>query len=304
MIFLAHGGTLHVDMSGFLRAWDFDPLIIIPLLLSVTFYAIGWARLRLGGHHQLATRWRLTSYMAGQVVLAISLLSGVDIYQSSLFFMHMIQHLLIMMIAPPLLWWGSPLPIVLWGMPRDLRFLAGSLLGKRALFRRFLETVATPGKSVLIYVSTIWLWHDPSAYNGALRNNTIHYAEHLCFFLGAMLFSWHITGARPRLFGRLSYARRMGLVVLALIANQILAVGITLSESVIYDYYLTVPRINDITAYNDQVLGGVIMWVPGGMMYVLTLVFLFSRLIVDGKPPLRVKTAPPQLAPGVEGSGA
>ena len=274
--FLAHeqSATSELTLSKFLLTWEWDIFVIPVLFLTSSLYVLGWWRLRKGGHTQLAHGWRLAAYLGGQFSLVVALLSGVDIYQSSLFFFHMIQHEILIMVAPVLLLLGNPLPVMLWGMPRAGRRFFARLLGRRAAFRSYLARMSSPGTAWLIFTATIWLWHDPGAYQAAIHHDLIHYAEHITFFLAAMLFWWHITAAAPRVHRRLGLGKRIGLIILALVPNQILSVGIAMSENLLYDHYDTVPRVMALAPLDDQVLGGVIMWIPGGMMYVAAIIVL------------------------------
>jgi putative membrane protein len=108
-----------------LFTWELNISIISVLLITSGFYLNGWWNLRQRGHQTLATKWHLSAYMSGQFVLAVALLSFIDWLQSSLFIMHMIQHLSLTMIAAPLLWLGNPFTISLWGLPRYWRLTLG-----------------------------------------------------------------------------------------------------------------------------------------------------------------------------------
>src|SRR5687767_9994579 len=122
-----------------LTSWDFRPDVLLLLLLSGGLYLTGWLRLRRRGRHQIATYPRLASYFVGLIILAIALMSAIDILGGFLFFMHMIQHLLVLSIVPVLLWLGEPFPIILWALPRSWQKQIGRLLfARRAPFRHLL----------------------------------------------------------------------------------------------------------------------------------------------------------------------
>lgn len=266
---------MNPTLTDLLFTWSLNKSVISVLLITSGFYLRGWWKLHQAGHHTLATKWRLRAYIGAQVALAFALLSFIDWLQSSLFLMHMIQHLLLTMIAAPLLWLANPFPIALWGLPRYWRLTLGRLLSRKSRFRKVLSAITPMGTSWMIFTATFWLWHDPAAYQAALRNELIHDFEHLTFFLTAMLFWWHIIAAAPHIHKRYSYGARIGLVLLTIIPNEVLAVFISLSETVVYPYYETVPRVWGIDVMTDQAIGGVIMWIPGGMMYALTAILLF-----------------------------
>lgn len=266
-------------LKTLLLTWEWRPEVILVLATLGVIYAPGWGRLRRWGHRRLANGWRLAAYLGGLAALALALLSAIDALQPLLFSIHMVQHELLMMVAPPLLWLANPFPIVLWGVPTGLRRTVGRLLTREAPFRRGLRRLTAPWVAWALYVATIWLWHSPTAYDAALRYELIHDVEHLSFFWTAFLFWWHVIGAAPRIHGRLGYGLRMGYVLAALAQNEILAVAIALASSPWYTYYTTVPRLWGLSALDDQRLGGAIMWIPGGMMYALTAVILLARLL-------------------------
>lgn len=257
--------------------WSWSPEVLLVLLLLASVYTAGWWRLRCQGHRRLASGWRLAAHAGGVGVLALALVSPVDTLGDYLFSAHMVQHELLMMVAPPLLLLGNPFPVALWGMPRGLRWAIGRLMDRRGRFRQWLRHVSAPGMAWLLYVSTLWLWHTPAAYDAALRYEFVHTLEHISFFATALLFWWHVIGTPPHVHGKLGYGRRVGYVLAALAQNEVLAVGISLAREPLYLYYTTVPRIWGLSVLEDQMLGGTIMWIPGGMMYALVAIILIAR---------------------------
>ncbi len=273
-----HGGD-GARQVGLLLRWDWRPEVLLVLLLLGTTYTLGWWRLRRRGHRPLANGWHLTAYLSGLGVLALALLSPIDALGDLLFSMHMVQHELLMMVAAPLLLLGAPFPIALWGLPVSLRHTIGRLLARHAPFRRVLRRLSAPWVAWVLYVGVLWLWHAPAAYDAALRNEFIHDVEHISFFVTALLFWWHVIGAAPRIHGEMGYGMRIGYVLAALAQNEILSVGISLSRQPLYPYYTAVPRLWGLSVLEDQMLGGAIMWIPGGMMYALTAILLIARLL-------------------------
>lgn len=281
--------------EAILRSWDWRIEVIIVLALAGIFYLRGWWRLRrrTRGHERyqgyrrnpwrLTAVWRPISYLAGLLLIALALLSPVDVLSQQLFFMHMIQHLFLMMLAPPLILIASPLPFMLWGLPDRWRLGVGGLIG-RALHRdsrsrRFLRTATNPGLVWLIWVIVLVGWHDPTLYNLALEVEWVHDLEHITFFLASMLLYWHITGAGPRIHKQFGLMGRVALTVAAIPANMLLGVALALATSVIYAHYLNVPRIWGIDALTDQQISGFIMWVPGSMMHIVAALILVYRIL-------------------------
>lgn len=218
--------------------------------------------------------------MSGLAILTISLISPIDLLGSQLFFMHMIQHMLMMMVAAPLMWLGEPFPIGLWGFPVKLRQLIGKGFARESSFRHLLVSATGPGIAWFAFICVFVGWHDPNAYNMAQGHGWVHNTEHISFFVGSLLFWWHIIGAGPRLHGRVSVWARLAMLIGMIPVNMIAGIVIATASEVIYTYYNTVPHIWGFTALEDQSIGGVLMWVNGSEMVVWAVVFLlagFSR---------------------------
>ena len=262
-----------------LSLWEFWPQIILALVVLGAIYGLGWQRLRQRGFRRLANGWRLAAFLSGLVTLGLAMLSAVWVLQVCLFSLHMLQHLLITTVGPILLLVADPFPFLMWGLPPNTRRALAALIVPKSPLRRLLRQLTTPWMAWGLYVATLWIWHTPSAYDAALRYELLHILEHLSFFLTGLLFWWHVTGAAPRLHGRLSYGFRMAYVLAALAQNEALGVGISFYRRPLYSFYTTVPRLWGISVLDDQMLGGAIMWVPGGMMYALAAIVLLARLL-------------------------
>ncbi|MCB9423320.1 MAG: cytochrome c oxidase assembly protein [Ardenticatenaceae bacterium] len=287
-------------LKAALSSWDWRPSVIFTLLSAGMLFITGWRRLRrrtskvqhAGDGWQVAAVWRPISYLAGLVFIGLALMSPLDVLSSQLFSMHMIQHLLLIMIAPPLLLIANPMPIMLWGLPRKWRLKIGRglarLLNGKSIFRQYLRKATTPGVVWMIWLVAIIGWHDPNAYNAALRSNFVHDIEHLTFFFGGMLFWWHVTGAGPRIHKQFGLIGRTAFALSAVPPNMLTGAVIAFAQEPIYTYYTNVPRLMGLSVMEDQQLSGVIMWVPGSMMYIIAALVLISRLLQgeSRKPPL------------------
>ncbi len=290
-----------------LWTWEWRPEVIFTLGALFLIYLVGWLRLRRLGATHLAGGWQLLSYTLGMFFLITALLSAIDALQSLLFSVHMIQHLLLIMVAAPLILLGNPFPIGLHAFPRAQRRAFVLVLGSDAPLRRLLRTLATPVVTFFFFVATFWLWHDPDAYNLALKNDFIHDTEHISFFITALLFWWHIIAAPPRIFPRLGYGWRLALLIAGLVQNEILSIAIAFASTPWYTYYTRVPRLWGLSPLQDQRLGGAIMWVPGGMMYLVAIVALLARFLgeEEQKQPLPLNVwanEETMIAPGMRNS--
>jgi putative membrane protein len=279
---------MNPTLSVLLLSWAWRPEIILTLGLAGALHLAGRWRLKQRGGKELVARWRTVAYVAGLAVLWIALMSPIDVLSGQLFFMHMIQHLLLVMIAPPLLLVADPMPIAIWGLPAGARREVGRWLRPGALFRRTLRSLTTPGLVWLAFVVVLVGWHDPGAYGAALRSDLIHDLEHLSFFITAMLLWWHVTGAAPHIHRRLSRGMRVGYVLSVIPPTMATGVAISFAGEPIYAHYTTVPRLWDISAMHDQMLAGVIMWIPGSMMYIIAALVLIAQIVraEESKEPL------------------
>ncbi|MFQ5880293.1 MAG: cytochrome c oxidase assembly protein [Dehalococcoidia bacterium] len=269
---------MDTTLKAFLTSWNWRPDVIMVVATLGSVYVAGWRRLWRQGA-RVARVWRLGLYIAGLMTICLALLSPIDTFGSFLFIMHMVQHELLVMVAPLLLLLADPLPVILWGLPRSLRTGIGRLLTRDAPFRRILRAGTWMPISWLLYVTTLWAWHYPAMYEASLRNELVHDAQHLSFFLTALVFWWPIANPAPRLRRHLHYGLRIVYIVLATLQNTFLAALIALTERVLYPYYTAVPRLWGLTPLQDQITGGLIMWIPGAMMYVIVALVLVARML-------------------------
>ncbi len=299
-------------LKAIFTTWEFRPVVLLFILLMGVLYLRGWLRLRRtvrnrrdngraqedvrdqseqGGLQGLATRWRLAAYIAGLIVLIISLLSGLDAYGTLLFWVHMVQHLLLLMVVPPLLWLGDPFIYSMWGLPRPLRLRMGGLFADPSPFRHVLQKVTSAGPAWLYVIAATWIWHDGKMYDLALRSEVVHDLEHLTFFVAGMIFFWHVVGSAPHIHHTMSYIQRAAYAVSEVPANMFLGVSIAFAAQPLFAYYTTVPRVWGISVMDDQRVGGIIMWILGSMMYLMVALVLIAQFLrsKDDEAPLSEK---------------
>jgi cytochrome c oxidase assembly factor CtaG/ferredoxin len=263
-----------------LASWTLSPAFLAGLALLALFYVRGWRRLRLA-------RWRLCTFAAGIGTLVIALASPIDGLASFLLTAHMVQHLLLLAAAPPLLWLGAPARALLRGLPLSLsRGALGPFLAWSAL-SRVRRTLARPIVGVLALSAAIWIWHLPAAYELALRAPAWHRVEHACFFGAASLF-WAPVLASAR---RPRWAL-IPCLLLADLQNTALSAWLVFSDHVVYPSYAAGPRLFGFAALDDQVTAGVIMWVPGSLVFLAPVLVLCVRwLSPPGVPSARPRPA-------------
>jgi cytochrome c oxidase assembly factor CtaG len=210
---------------------------------------------------------------------------------------HMVQHLVLMMVAPPLLVYGAPTLPLLRGLPHMVRKRGLRPLLAWAVWRQLQRVLTHPVLGWLAFVVATIAWHVPALYELALHSHVWHHVQHLCFLSTGMLFWWPVVQpwpSRPRWprWAMIPY------LLLADIQNTALSATLVFSERVLYPTYLTVPRLWGITALDDQAAAGVIMWVPGSLAYLVPVGLLVMQLCG------RIGNANGLLAPHPRGQGA
>jgi cytochrome c oxidase assembly factor CtaG len=266
-------------------AWHFEPLVVAPLVVTAALYVLGWRTAsrrmpdRFDARHLVAT-------MGGLLTIVVALVSPLEAVSARLLSAHMTQHLLLMMVAPPLLWMGKPVAPVLLGLPTPVRRTvvraARAVPGAR-LLRHLL---ANPAVTWVAFVAAFWAWHVPALYELALRSDAWHHVEHACFFVTAGLFWRPVIRPGP---GRSSWPRwaMIPYLVLADVQNGALAAILTFADHVLYPTYQTVPRLWGLSALEDQAIAGVIMWVPGSLPFLLSVLWLVAMTLTAPQPGLR-----------------
>jgi putative membrane protein len=225
-------------------------------------------------------RWRGAAFYGGLATLALAVGSPIDAYAGELFWVHMVQHVLLMMVAPPLLLIGRPWPRLSRPLPLGLRrplartVLAGRTLAPpRAAFRR----LAAPLPAFVLFNGTLLVWHLPVLYDLTLRDGPVHDLEHALFFGTALLFWVHLLpGATGR--PQFSDGARAVYGTAALLVSWILAVVLGLAQEPLYGAYASLgQRPGGLSALSDQQLAAGVMWVPGSVPYCIVLVVVALR---------------------------
>jgi len=265
---VAHAPVALVALSA--DTWIWRPEVAVPLALVAGASAVGWWRLSRRG--EPAPGWRAGAAGVGVLSLAIALSSPLDRMAHASFTVHMLQHLLLIAVAAPLLLLADSFAALLWGLPSRLRAAAGRLLRPARPLRRLgLWLTALPA-AWLVGVLAVWLWHLPIAYDAAVDDRLVHDVEHLAFFASAVLFWWPIIQPHPRLRPAASYGARVVYLVLAALQGGLL--GLLLASS-------ARPWYRAYASLEDQSLGGLVMWGLGGAVDMLAVLVLMARYLAS-----------------------
>jgi len=281
---MSHGPHLEIAKTfsdpvipGVFQSWTFDPWIIIPLLLAGGIYLRGWRDL----HRRLPRRfavWRLIAFQAGLLTLFLALASPLHPLAELLLQFHMIQHLLLMMVIPPLLLLGAPVLPLLRGLPRPvLQHWVGPLFASKGL-RRLGHFLTHPIVCLVAFTVSTVTWHLPGLYELALRSEFWHDVQHVFFLSTGLLFWWPVVQPWP---SRLRWPRwtMIPYLLFADIQNTALSAFLIFSERVLYPTYAAVPRLWGISVLDDQAAAGAIMWVPGSVIFLIPVAVLAIRLL-------------------------
>jgi cytochrome c oxidase assembly factor CtaG/ferredoxin len=286
--------------DAFLRSWPFEPWILCSLLLTAGLYLRGWLVL----HRREGRRWprsRLVAFGAGLWALFLALASPFEAFAPLLLQVHMMQHLLLMMIAPPLLWLGAPLFPLLRGLPRPIRTYWVVPLLRSSLLHRLFQTLTHPVPALLFFTAATWIWHLPRIYDLALASDGWHILQHVCFLGTALLFWYPVIRPFPSR-PRWSPWLLIPYLILADVQNTVLAAVLTFSDQPLYSYYVQRPRLGNLSLLEDQAAAGVLMWVPGSLAYLVPLFVIGVRLLFGGA---AIPNRRPQPFPGrPSGQGA
>jgi cytochrome c oxidase assembly factor CtaG/polyferredoxin len=268
---------MNPTVDACLRSWPWEPWLLTACLVSAVIYLRGWLLLR----HRDPLRWReghVTAFVGGLAALYLALASPIEPLASLLLQAHMVQHLLLMMVAPPLVWLSAPLFPLLRGLPRSVvTFWLAPILSSRRL-QRLATGLTHPAAALAVLTGATWLWHIPPAYELALRSTGWHYVQHLCFLAAGVLFWYPVVRPYPGR-PRWSLWLLMPYLILADVQNTLLSAWLTFSSAPLYAYYAQVPRLGNITPVDDQAAAGVIMWVPGSLVFLAPLFAIGLRLL-------------------------
>lgn len=261
-------------------SWNIDPVISVGILLGSWVYLRGVFALwrKSGGDHAIR-RWQVGCFIGAMLSLIVALISPLDALGAALFSAHMVQHVLLFLVTPMLLAMSRPVIAATWALPDSMR--------KRLLIaahrQRVVRVVQSFGSNSIVvwmvFTGTLWIWHVPALYDAALRSDRFHQIEHLSFLAAAFMFwSWLLQSSAGR-------QARGGLAVLfvftSVIQSGLLGALLTFARAPLYEGHAPFTEAWSLTGLEDQQLAGLIMWIPMGLWFTLTTVFIFITWLRD-----------------------
>jgi putative membrane protein len=278
---LAHGGVVPSEPPTIVSlafGWTFEPAVVLPLVAA----AIVWIQLvrRIDRAHPAhpVPRRRTVAFLAGLAAIAVALLSGIDRYDTALFSVHMVQHVLLTLVAAPLIALGAPITTLLRAATPDVR----RTVILPILHSRVLRVLSFPVVSWLVFAGVMWGSHFSPLFNASLENPFIHDLEHGLFLGAGLLFWWPAIGLDPSPW-RMPHPVRAMYVFLQMPQNTFLAVTILNSTVVLYAHYATTVRTWGPSVLEDQQIAGGVMWLSGDILFLAGLAGILAGWMLHEK---------------------
>ncbi|MBI4219478.1 MAG: cytochrome c oxidase assembly protein [Chloroflexi bacterium] len=267
----AHAGP-HATTGNPWLMWTFDPIGILGPLVFSYLYFNGLRKWPYGSHP--VRTWQRVSFALGQLLLFVSLVSPIDPLADQYFFMHQIQHLLLRVAAPVLILLGAPLTPVLRGLPEGaLQEIVKPVAGSKRM-RRFYRLITHPLVALGFFIGALWVWQAEPLQNLVVRNTGVHLLMHFTMFSSAMLYWWLVIDPMPHR-SRVHYGLRVLYVAITIVPNTVLGAMLVFAKVPLYAAYGEAGHIWPVSALNDQVIGGLILWLPPEMMSVTVAGIIF-----------------------------
>ncbi|MDP8969733.1 MAG: cytochrome c oxidase assembly protein [Actinomycetota bacterium] len=267
-------------------AWNLNPLLVGGFLLAIWAYQRGQTR----GRRRMVDTWRARCFAGALVALGVALLSPLDALSSALASAHMVQHVLLVLAATPLLALSAPSSTLLRGSPLVVRQASIRWRRRLRLTASTTRLLQHPGAVWLLHVGTLWFWHAAVPYGAALEHEPVHVLEHTSFVLTGLLFWRVVIGVRRA--GRVSPGFGVLLVFAMAMQSVFLSVLLTFARTPWYVGYTATTTPWHLEPLADQQLAGVIMWIPAGLVYLAAALSLLvawirrtERADLSGWPP-------------------
>jgi cytochrome c oxidase assembly factor CtaG len=286
---LAHDGR-PLAPHDLWSAWEWSPAITVALLLLLVFYSAGVRRLWARSARGRGVRTRdVVCFACGWIALAVGVVSPLHALGGVLFSAHMTQHELLMVVAAPLLVLGRPVVAMVWALPLGWRRRAGGWV-RRGSVRPLWGALTLPAVATALHLAALAVWHLPGPYEATYASAAVHALQHVSFLSTALVFWWALLRPAPG---------REGEAVAYLFASTLVtgALGALLAfaPELWYPHYAATTGAWGLTPLDDQQLGGIIMWVPGGGSYLLAALALFARWLRESE--RRARRHPPLTMP-------
>ena len=253
--------------------WNWSPYISVPLFLTALMYFVGLLRMRHRGAQLRPIS--ILCFFGGWLSLFLALDSPVHEISEQLFWVHMTQHEILMLISAPLLMLSQPAALFLWSLPERWRSRVANI-GKLRLVERAWLLISAPLAAWTLHALALWIWHAPKLFDATLQSEWVHAAQHISFLGSALLFWWTLFHKHA---GRLGYGGAILYVFTTAIHNSVLGALLTFAPHVWYEPYAHTAPLWGFSGLQDQQIGGLIMWVPAGTLLTMIGLVLLGQCL-------------------------
>lgn len=262
---LAHGGHVHEDVNPW-TLWQLSPEILLGLVIAGLIY---WR----GSRHGLVDeRWRIAAFFGGLVALFVALISPVERLADHIFAVHQVEHMLLRTVAPMLIFLSRPQAAMVRGLANGVsKFFAGT-----GWLRALVDFLRHPVVATLLFLFASYFWMLPHFHDMAILDEPIHYMWHISLLATGLIFFSVIFDRRTAPQGP-GLGARLGMFVFAALGNIVLGAFLTFKTVPLYDAYLALGHMWHVSMLTDEQTGGIIMWIPGTMMFAVSAILVIHR---------------------------
>jgi putative membrane protein len=260
-----------------LASWTLPVPLTLAVILAASLYLRGWTHLRSVSIHAIPA-WRACSFALGLFLIWLAVGSPLSTFDEELLTVHMVQHLLLMTFAPPLILLGAPVMPFLHGLPRQFVQSVVGPLFRWSPLQWIGRVISRPVFCWLAAAAAFVGWHIPAAFMLGLQSESWHIVEHACFLGAGLLFWWPVVQPWPSV-PRWPRWSMLVYLFLATLPCDILSAFLTFCERVVYTVYLSTPKPFGISALEDQQCAGALMWTCVTIVYLLAAAILTTRLL-------------------------
>lgn len=261
---MAHG-ELEPGDSGW-AAWNLTLETTLGILVVAVIYSAGiWRRRNRTGRTRI---WRHVSFFVGLFSIFLALQSPIDAIAERVFLMHQVQHLLLRMIGPILLFLAVPQGVLVAGMPALARRYFLVPIITNPIVNGISEFLAKPTAATVMFIGVLYFWQIPRYHDLAVLDENVHYLMHVSMLLAGLIFFWRVFDARPPPRGT-RYGIRLMMLWIMILSNIVIGSYLAFKQPVLYSAYSEFGRFWGLSALADELLGGALIWIPSSMMGVV-----------------------------------
>lgn len=251
--------------------WNWSPYIAVPLFATALLYVLGLLRMEQRGVNLRPLS--ILCFAGGWMALFFALDSPMHEISEQLFWVHMTQHEILMLISAPLLVLSQPAAPLLFVLPERWRVPVANVSKMKIVERPWL-LVSAPTAAWLLHGAALWVWHAPKLFDATLDSGSVHAAQHVSFLGTALLFWWTLFHKHA---GRLGYGGAILYVFTTAVHTSVLGALLTFAPHAWYTPYAQTAPLWGLTVLQDQQIGGLIMWVPAGTLLTIVALVLLAK---------------------------